>query len=167
MLGQADADIGKKQPDPTEPEETTNGTPCTPYGSAVTETKSYWYIVQPEDLGSFWAIPTKFNLPAQGPGGTWRWHELRNANLDWPGGFVEQNTACVLQGLYAGAKLHVPASWPEPKPGVAIEPKKKNGFPGGEPSPGTATAAIIVGIVGVAGITALAYVAHKQKKGRS
>lgn len=133
--------------------------PCQPYGAAITQTKPYWYIVQPEDIGSFWRIPEKFNLPAQGPNGSWRWHELRNANLDWPGGFVTVNQACVLSGLTPGVRLHVPASWPEPKPGVQTVAKDR-----GKPSKGKATAALVVGAIGLVGIGALAYIAWKDKK---
>ena len=99
-----------------------NGDACTPQGSAVTDLKPYYYIVEQEDLANFWKIPLKFNLPTTRGPGKWTWHELRNANLDWVGGFVEQNGACVLNGLYAGAKLKVPANWPEPRPGVRTEP---------------------------------------------
>lgn len=166
MAGESTS-VGKnvKDPEPNEVEAT--NAPCVPYGAAITETKPYWYIVQAEDIGSFWQVPTKFNLPAQKAGGTWTWQDLRNANLDWPGGFGTVNEACVLWGLFPGAKLHVPASWPEPKPGVQIEPKKNNGFPGGTPTKGTATAAIVVGIIGIVGIGALAYAAHKQNRRRA
>jgi len=145
---------------PTEPTYPNQGAACTPYGAAIVDVKPYWYIVEQEDLSSFWQIPTKFNLPAQ-KGTGWTWHELRNANLDWPGGFVTQNTACVLQGLYAGAKLHVPASWPEPKPGVRTE-KKQPGELGA--APGWLGYAIAAG--GVVTIGGLAWIAYRQGKKR-
>jgi len=158
-----DQDINRLVDDPDRDydDEPAGGSPCTPYGATVVDTKPYLYVVQQEDLSSFWAIPQKFNLPAQGPGGSWRWHELRNANLDWPGGFVSVGGACVLNGLFAGAGLKVPASWPEPKPGVQV--KKKNGA---TPSKGTAKAALIVGAVGLVGIGILAWVAARDKRRR-
>ena len=146
----------KKQPDPY-PDEPQPYETCVPFGAAPATTKPYWYVVQPEDLGSFWAIPTKFRLPAR-KGDGWTWHELRNANLDWPGGFVKQGDACVLQGLTPGARLHVPGHWPEPKPGVKTVPKK-----GAKPARGTATAALVVGIVGAVGIAGLTWMAWRSK----
>lgn len=158
-----DQDIMKKVPDPVGEDEAIaeNGEPCIPSGAAPAKVKGYWYIVQPEDLSNFWRIPEKFNLPTSKAGGGYTWHELRNANFDWKGGFVKQNGACVLSGLFAGAKLNVPADWPEPRPGVQTETKK-----GGKPTAGTAKAALIVGVVGLVGIGVLGWMAHKQKKGR-
>jgi LysM domain len=95
------------------------GDVCTPYGAAVTKVKDYYYIVQKDDLDSFWKIPGKFNMP------TYKefWQQLRNANMDWVGGLHENSYGdCVLRGLYTGAKLKVPASWLDPKPGVTTEP---------------------------------------------
>jgi hypothetical protein len=98
-----------------------NGDACTPYGAAVTDVKPYYYIVQSDDLSNFWKIPEKFNMPTK-IGTAWTWQQMRNANLDWVGGFTTVNSACVLAGLYAGAKLKVPANWLEPKPGTKTEP---------------------------------------------
>ena len=94
------------------------GDDCTPYGAAVTDVKPYYYIVQDDDIDNFWKIPGKFNMPTTNK----FWQQMRNANLDWVGGFVEVNEACVLASLYPGAKLKVPANWLEPKPGVTTEP---------------------------------------------
>lgn len=155
-----DENTQKKQPDPDVPEDQApEGGSCMPYGAAPAKVKSYWYIVQPEDIGAFWRVPEKFNLPTQKAGGGWMWQELRNANFDWPGGFEKVNSACVLSGLFPGAKLHVPGDWPEPRPGVKTEPK--SGV-----SSGNATAALIVGAVGIVGIGILAWVARRDRKGR-
>ena len=156
-----DADIGKKQPDPDDDIEAVSGNEgCMPYGAAITNLKPYWYIVQPEDIASFWLIPTKFNLPTKA-GTAWTWQELRNANMDWKGGFTKVGAACVLASLFPGARLHVPAEWPEPKPGVQIE-KKAPGTPGAS-SLGNMKVALIVAAVGVAGIGGLAWLAYKDK----
>jgi hypothetical protein len=103
------------------------GTTCTPYGAEITEVKPYYYVVQAEDIGSFAKIPGKFNMPLQ-QGTHWLWQDLRNANLDWPGGFADDGTGgdaftvCQLSGLYPGAKLKVPGNWLEPKAGVKTVP---------------------------------------------
>jgi hypothetical protein len=146
-----------------------SGAACTPYGAIPEATKPYWYIVQPEDLGSFWQIPVKFALPTK-EGQTWTWQVLRNANIDWPGGFAQDgNGACQLQGLFVGAKLHVPAEWPDPRAGVKTQPKtgtdprEPKGPAPGIPTKGTATAALIVAGVGVVGILTLAWIANRRK----
>lgn len=97
------------------------GDSCTPYGAAITDVKPYYYVVQPDDISNVWLIPTKFNMPTM-IGSTYTWHQLRNANLDWVGGFATNNKACNFAGLYPGAKLKVPGNWLEPKPGTVTVP---------------------------------------------
>ena len=151
---------GAETLDPTGTEKIPAST-CSPGGAVPATLKPYWYIVQPEDINAFWNIPSKFNLPTQ-KGTAWTWQELRNANLDWPGGFTLVNSACVLQGLFAGAKLSVPGDWPEPRPGVKTETK-----PPSErrvPTKGTATAALIVAGIGIVGIAGLAWLASRSRR---
>ena len=155
------AGTGATTLDPTGTEKIPSST-CTPGGIVPATLKPYWYIVQPEDIDSFWAIPTKFNLPTQ-KGTAWTWQELRNANLDWPGGFTLANSACVLQGLFPGAKLSVPGDWPEPRPGVKTETKPPSARKD-VPTKGTATAAIIVAAIGVVGIAGLAWMASRRRR---
>jgi hypothetical protein len=108
-----------------------NPNACQPLGAPITQVKPYVYIVQPFDLSNFWRIPEKFNMPVK-IGSTWTWHQLRNANLDWPKGFVDFNGACMLNGLQAGDKLKVPANWRDPKAGVQVQyvPASANLGPG-------------------------------------
>jgi hypothetical protein len=97
-----------------------SGDSCQPMGAGINDVKDYRYMVQPDDLVSFWKIPAKFNMPIKTSPNGWTWHQLRNANYNWPGGFVVVNGACMLNGLRAGDLLRVPASWREPKPGVEV-----------------------------------------------
>lgn len=90
---------------------------CTPYGTEVTDVKDYYYVVQAEDVGNFWKIPTKFNLS----GDKENWQALRNANMDRK--TVTVNTACV-PVVRPGDYLRVPNNWPEPRTGVATVPIK-------------------------------------------
>lgn len=155
--------VDKLQPDPYDEsyaDEGSTGEACSPSGAAIVETKDDLYVVQPEDLSALWKVPTKYSLPVQTQGGGWRWHELRNANLDWPGGFVTQNGACVFQGLYAGATLKVPKAWPPPKPGVQTKRKK------GKTSKGAAIGGLVAVGIGIAVVTGLAVVAARAKKGQ-
>lgn len=145
LLDPRDGENGEQYPD--------QGSTCQPGGVIIEDVKPYWYIVQPEDVDSFWRIPEKFNLPTK-RGSAWTWHELRNANTDWPGGFVRLNDACVLQGLTAGAKLHVPASWPEPRPGVTT--KKKTSGERGARFPWGSVALAAGGLIAVGGLVWLA-----------
>jgi hypothetical protein len=121
------------------------GGACTPSGAPITATKDRCYVVQQDDINSFWRIPTKFGLPAR-KGSEWRWKELVRANLDWPGGFVSVHGACLPQGLEVGDRLRVPASWPEPEPGVQMAECPRRGAPDTPGPPDTPTTPSPAGI---------------------
>lgn len=146
--------------EPEEQENLSTGEVCVPHGAAIRDVKPYRYVVQQEDLGSVWRIPEKFNLPVK-KGDAWRWHELRQANLDWPGGFATVYGACNFQGLFPGATLKIPGSWPAPKPGV--ETKKDDRTPSGLPDSYSKTA-LIVGAVGLVTIGGLTWVAWRDRR---
>jgi len=145
-----------------QPDASLVGQPC--YGGAAPSAfKPYWYIVQPEDLSSFWQIPTKFNLPTK-TGQRWTWQALRDANQDWPGGMAKDAYgACVLQNLFTGAKLAVPADWPEPKPGVKTEPRKDIPDPT-KPKQTVGIAGIALLVAGLAGATILTIAVARAKR---
>lgn len=92
---------------------------CLPSGEPIWQVKPYYYVVQPEDLASFYKIPEKFGMPLK-VDNHWTWRDLLNANLDWPGGFAldQKHIQCLFDGLVPGSKLKVPDSWGDPIQGV-------------------------------------------------
>ena len=86
-------------------------TPCQP--GVINEVKPYRYVVQPGD--------TPYLVAKMFTGNGTRWTELRSANHDDPHGFARDQYGVCNWRVWSGKELKVPASWPDPAYGSALD----------------------------------------------
>lgn len=102
-------------------------------GAAITNVKPYVYVVDGD------GTPYPGALAQQWAGSQARWGELKRANYDMPEGFIYDIYDTCNFAKWVGAKLKIPASWPEVPASLASKIEQVGGTapPPGTPPPQT------------------------------